>query len=155
MVAVDLRATVGTRGLGDRRPEVDGYLPSYLRNRGTFLLSFPGVSRVERSTPGCCGCDGFAIFRSLRLGCLNLNNSCNWFQAGQWRWESDAFRQDARRALTQATALQGSDAAVRSKDLQARRKYQWRLLKSPFVHGTGSPIFINASPRRVCDSSWT
>ena len=33
MVAVDLRATVGTRSLGDRRPEVDGYLPSYLRNR--------------------------------------------------------------------------------------------------------------------------
>jgi len=37
MVAVDLRATVGTRGLGDRRPEVDGYLPSYLRNREFYF----------------------------------------------------------------------------------------------------------------------
>jgi len=47
---------------GKVRSSAVGVLRSFQDRNGSY--SFP-VSCVVRSTPGCCGCDGFAIIRLL------------------------------------------------------------------------------------------
>ena len=70
-------------GLGDCGEGDVGCL--HVRIGDLFSVYFPGVSLVPRSTPGCCGCDGFAI---KRLEILFDNQKSHFrsglSEAGKW-----------------------------------------------------------------------